>query len=97
MNNLSLLIYVASLAPKLGTLLGLYVLFGGAISLCISATEKKPTIFGGLYSVILVTFLTVWVILLPNETTVLLIAASELGEKAVYSEEFKALVQKAIK
>lgn len=99
MNTLSWLLYLAGIAGNLSTFFGLssffMIIIGGFFCLAVAGhTEKTPPkkllaipIIGFIFAII--------ACFIPNEKTIMYIAASEYGEKVVNSKEVRDLANPA--
>lgn len=102
MNTLSWLIYSAEAIDSLGTFLAICTVLGCiALALISLISLKYDEEYQQLMEVsrnsrnwlILFVFLGVFVSFLPSKETVYMIAASEIGEEAIGTEEFQTLRQ----
>ena len=107
MNNLSIFVYLIQIFGNISAVLfamAICLLVVGAVSLIvfgIALVEDQdwvPEVFGKLYKIWLKIIIPVsicWAII-PTKETMLLIAASEVGEKIVTSEKITSVVDPSV-
>ena len=104
MNDLSIFFYLASVMPNLGVFAGISsVVLGFVLALCsfiffVSKAHNDDTTASACFDVMKFSFwlfpiCSLVAILSPDKQTIYMIAASEMGEVAVQSEEAKDLYQ----
>ena len=107
MNSLSLLIYFAGVVQALGTfiamilIISLFLVFCIGFLLLIAEGDFSKETFTGLVKTIKYTVITVIILasiqmFLPSRQTVLLIAASEMGEKVLNNEKVGQVIDPSI-
>jgi hypothetical protein len=107
MNSLSLLIYFAGVVQALGTfiamilIISLFLVFCIGFLLLIAEGDFSKETFTGLVKTIKYTVITVIIlasiqVFLPSRQTVLLIAASEMGEKVLNNEKVGQVIDPSI-